>query len=175
MAQSDASLDNPSTDELLARVRGFLNELPPVVIRRSVSAAIGRLIVGAFVLGLGTLALYHFNKSTVELVVGSGFALYGVWNLLLGLVGVVDRSPQLVLDSEGLTDYQGGAGRILWTNIRRASLHRSTRNGSEMSASLTLTLFEPIHGKDQIEITLTDLDCSSTGLLEVIGRRANLE
>jgi hypothetical protein len=169
------SPDHLSTDQLLALMRQGILGPREHQIRRSVAAGVVWLVFAAILLTLGSLCLYHFGRAGMAVLFGAGMILGGLWNLVWGLIWVSDRSPVLILGADALVRPGDAPERIPWTNIRKATLSRTTRNGVEQSAWVTLILHESLCGRHQIEINLSHLDCDSNATFKVIGARANLQ
>jgi hypothetical protein len=156
--------------------RQICREVKPLSARRDIGAGIASFIGGAILLTLGALCLYHFHRVGLAKLIGCGLTFGGLWCLCSALICFCDRSPMLVLDQHGLIHNGLLTGRreIAWSNMRRANLHRSLRNYSETSATLTLSLFEPVGGSREIAITVSGLDISSSTIFETVGKWANL-
>jgi hypothetical protein len=170
--QKHLDLDQLSTEELLRLTERFVRARP-VKVRRSLAAGITWLVFAAILLTLAALCLYHLGQAGIAVLFGIGLVLGGLWNLLWGLIWVADRSPILILGAAALIDCRGGNRRIPWAAIRRATLHRTSRNGSEESATLTLSLSGSLVGCE-VAIDLANLDHGSHEILRVIGQRAEL-
>ena len=177
MSQHDESgPGNLSTKRLLDLARLHLNHPYKIEVRRSVGAGVVWLVFAAILLTLGGLCLYNFGREAFGALVTMGLLLGGVWNLIWGLIWVSDRSPVLTLGDKGLLDSRICPETLIpWTIIRRTTLSRTTRNGAEESARLTLFLSQPVDGQYELEINLTNLDCNAQEIFRVIGRRADLE
>jgi hypothetical protein len=142
-----------------------------VEVRRCLGVAIGRLVLAGILLALGGLCLGNFHEAW-PLLIGLGLLLVGVWKLVQGLIGICDRSPQLTIGPEALIDHRSGR-TYPWSAILRATLHRTTRRGSEESATLVLYLSQYVRD-NQVEIDLLNLDRSSDSIFHLVGQRANL-
>lgn len=150
--------------------------LKPMKAYRDLAAGVGMLFGAAFLCAVGGFLLYNGAKVPMLLLMGLCFAVPGLYYAISALACFFDRSPVLVLDEKGLT-YRSilyGTRVFTWDNIRTANLHRSLRNGGEMSATLTIKLFKPVDGCGEIDINVGDLDVSSSAIFEAVGRWANL-
>jgi hypothetical protein len=146
-----------------------------IEVRRSVGAGVVWLIFAAILLTLGGLCLFKFGSVGAAILIGVGLVLGGLWNLGRGLLWVLDREPVLILDADALIDRRRSpAAHYPWALIRRARLSRTTRNGSEESATLTLELSEMVSER-QVQIDLMNLDHSAQGIFQIIGQRADLQ
>ncbi len=170
--QNNSYLDRLSPEELLRFVQRFLDRRE-IEVRRCVGSGLGWMTGSVFLLGLGGVLLYHFAALALMALLGSGVILLGLAVLVRGLVWVTDRAPVLILGAEALVDRRKDC-RIPWAVIRRATLHRTTRNGFEDGATLVLGLSEPVGGRFEVALDLADLDHDSGQLLRVVGQRANL-
>ena len=169
---NDSNFADLDPRDVLALVRTALNRRK-IEVRRSLGAAIGSLIVAAVLLVLGVLCLVNCGTVVVLGLLGLGLLLGALWNLVLGLVGVLDRSPQLTLDADMLIDHRAER-RYPWSMIRRATLRRTTRNGVQQSATLILQLNELL-AQREARINLADLDHDGSDIFRLVGERAGLE
>jgi hypothetical protein len=147
---------------------------PTVEVRRAVGAGVAWLIIAGILMTLGVLCLYHFGRAGIATLAGLALLLGGLWNLVWGLVWVLDRSPMLTLGSDGLVDHRGSGRRISWDSILRGTVHRRTRNYSEESATLTLVVGHGYGKSYQVHFNLMHLDHSSYQIVNIISDRANL-
>jgi hypothetical protein len=132
-------------------------------------------VFAGILLTLGVMCLVNFGSEGLAMLAGVGLLLGGVWNLAWGLIWVADRLPLFILGAEAFVDCRAlPETRISWDVIGRAKLSRTTRNGSEESATLMLWLFKPVGGQYQLEFDLTNVDCGSQEILRIIGERADL-
>jgi hypothetical protein len=168
-------LDSWTSDQLLSIIRQQLSTPRKIEVRRSLGDGILWLVFAAVLLTLGGLCLHHFGRVGLGKLFGTGLVLGGMWNLVWGLIWVADRTPVLTLGASALVSRISGAVvHIPWTNISRAQLSRSTRNGAEESAWMTLFLHEVIAGQSRVTISLANLDSYSEKIFGLIGERANL-
>jgi hypothetical protein len=176
--QSETSRNELTTEEVLALAARFLSGPCEVQVRRSVSSGVSWLILGGILTALGGFLSYKVADGKMDnagAVVGLIFLLPGLYHLLKGFVWVVDRSPALILAADALVDCRSHPPqRYTWDNIRQARLFRATRNSSETSATLTLSLHEAVDGRREVRISLADLTHTSQGIFQLIGKRANL-
>jgi hypothetical protein len=173
MLSNTESSSDLKPEEVLGLVRQAITRRLKIEVRYSIAAAIGMMIGSVFPLIPGILILVHGAGVPLLLLLGLAFLAGGLYYLVRGLVGVCDRSPQLTLGINKLFDHRAGR-EYAWADIRKASLSRTTRNGSETSATLTLTVGDFLSG-DTVDINVADLDHSSTEIFRIIGERANLE
>jgi hypothetical protein len=145
-----------------------------VEVRRSVASGVGALILAAILMTLGGLCLYLFSAAGMAVLIGLGLFLLGAWNLGWGLLWVMDRQPVLILGADALIDRRASPeAHYPWAMIRRARLTRTTRNGSEESATLTLELSGLVVNREAT-IDLRYLDHGSQEIFRLIGQRADL-
>ena len=104
-----------------------------------------------------------------------GLGLWSFVSIAWGMWYVCDRSPRLVLDEGGLTDYTSGMKRVIpWDVVSRATLHRTTRNGAEQEATLTVYINSQVMRDRHIAIDVTCLDHGSEAILSAVGKWARL-
>jgi hypothetical protein len=165
-------LSKLSPHELLGLARYVLDRPRQIEVRRCLGAGIVWLIIGFILLSVGGLCLANPGRYIPVLVLGVGLLLWGLCNLIRGLIFALDRSPVLTLDVEMLIDHRTDR-RYPWSAIRKASLARTTENGRETSATLTLMLSELLVERE-VRIDVANLDYSACGIFRIVGQRANL-
>lgn len=171
-----ATQTEPSRDEILSFLARALAGPRPLTARLSREAGIATVIVGLIPAGIVAAILWNTRKlDGVPLLFVMGLGLWAAISFLWGMWYICDRSPRLVLDENGLTDYTSGLKRVIpWSAVARATLHRTTRNGSEESATLTLYLNSRILRDSEVSLDVKNLDHSSSEILRAVGRWANL-
>jgi hypothetical protein len=171
--QTESGFENLTSEQLLAVARQLLNRRE-VEVRRSIASGIGRLIVAGILLTIGGFLACGLRDGGAALI-SLLFLLPGLYNLIRGFIWIVDRSPVLILAADALVDCRSyPQQRYLWSNIQRARLQRTTRNGSEESATLRLYLLEAVGGQKEVKINLAELSHTSEGIFQMIGQRADL-
>jgi hypothetical protein len=174
--QSEAGLSNLTTEQLLALARRWASHPQEVVVRRSIGAGVAWLIFAAILGTIGGFLSYNLADAGAGALIGGAFLLGALWNLIWGIIWIADRSPFLVLGADALVDCRSVPHqRFLWTNIRRATLHRTTRNGAEQSATMTMFLHEAVGGRDEVRINLMNLTHGAQQIFHLIGVRADLK
>jgi hypothetical protein len=165
-----------SEQSILDVVRRLVAQRVEHTIRYSISGGIGCLIGGAFCLGIAgfILAACGPKMAAIPALLILGLGLYGAYNLIRALVHFADRSPKLILGLEALIDCRADRVEIPWTNIREATMNRTLRNGSEVSATLVLKFHLPVEMSFTREIEVTNFDCSGQWLFNIVATRANL-
>jgi hypothetical protein len=172
-----SSLTEDGRLDLLATIQRYLHTPKALTVRLDQVAGWVTAIMGLIPGGIAGVILYNTRgdlKSFMPLVVG-GLFLWSTVAILWGLWYIFDRSPRLVLDEKGLTDFTSGMRRVYpWDAVTRATLHRTTRRGSEESAVLTLYLNSSILRESKVEIEVSCLDHSSGAIFQEVGRWAQL-
>jgi hypothetical protein len=171
-----ATQTDPTREQILSMLAAHLSGPRPLTARLSREAGIASLVIGMIPAVIAGVILYNTRKLDGMLgLIVLGLGLWAAINFIWGLWYVCDRSPRLILDENGLTDFTSGLKRVIpWSAVARANLYRTTRNGSEESATLTLYLNSRILRDSEVTISVNNLDHSSQEILRVVGRWANL-
>jgi hypothetical protein len=173
---SDSVVEHLNTEPVPAQPQRPFIQPSDVLVRRSIASGIGWLIIGGIWMTFGVVGVGNFRGETGFTVIGAVFLLLGVWNLIRGLIWLADRAPVLILSDEALIDCRSyPQQQFAWSNVERANLYRTTRRGSEESATLTLYLREAVGGKYQVRINLSNLNRTGQDIFSIIGRRADLK
>jgi hypothetical protein len=174
--QNESSPSDLGNEGLYATIRNLIRKRVRLEIKRSVGAGVAWMIFAAFLLFGGGFCLRYYGEAVVGMLVAIGLLLGGLYNLVWGLVWIADRSPMLILAEDALIDARTAPEqRIPWSIICRGNLARTTRNGAEQSARLTLYLSQPVGGSYEWSIDASNLDCDSQWLFKMIGERADLK
>jgi len=172
-----ASLTNSERSALLAAISRHLDAPRPLTARLDRGAGIGTTVLGCIPGIIAGVILYNTAgelRGPLPLIV-LGLGLWSFASIASGMWYVCDRSPRLVLDEAGLTDYTPGLKRVIpWDAVSRATLHRTTRNGSEQSATLTLYINSRVMRDSEIALDVTYLDHGSDEILAAVGKWARL-
>ena len=168
----ESLLDGLSLEQLRALARKLG---PEVVIRRSIAGGVVSLFFAVVLGGLvGDVFSWTSGNNRIRLRLGGALFLAGLYNLARALIAFFDRSPQLILGRDALIDCRTDR-RYPYAAIRGAQLHRTLRNGSEESATLSLQLSEMLAGPREVEIALTHLDTDAQFIFRTLGARADLK
>ncbi len=172
-----ASLTDSERSALLAAISRHLDAPRPITARLCRESGVVTAVLGC-IPGIIAAVILHNTRGKLDgplpLIV-FGLGLWSFVAILWGLWYVCERSPRLVLDETGLTDHTSGLKRVIpWDAVARATLHRTTKNGSEQSATMTLYLNSRVMRDSEVSIDVTCLDHSSEAIFRAVGKWARL-
>ena len=170
------SAPGESDDDLFRQLLSSLVPYEEIVLRISLGTGCFRCLMGIACLGVGILWMMRFPVQFPATVFPIFVTILGACYLFGGLSYVFNRSPQLRLGSDRLCDHRTRPTQLFipWSSIVSARYFRQTSNSEETIATIELTLATPIDGRNSVVVPVLDLDRSSSAILEIIRRRANL-
>lgn len=127
-------------------------------------------VVGLFVgCGIGSASLFNLlplaQRNDLLLISLLGVML-GVGAIVMGVVGIIDRTVRLAVNSEGIHDSRTGRF-VRWEDYRSCSLHIFTLNGAPIEQ--TLQMIVRVDGQNlEVKFDLKDLDISAETIAQTI-------